>query len=426
MSPPKHGGPEMKVMLRLSVRALLPLLLLAATAGAAQADEPAQPPSRLQADAKPNSGTAAAAPRLATPQALGEALFFDTNLSFNRTQSCATCHAPEHAFTDPRETAAGLAVSLGDNGTSLGDRNAPTAGYAAFSPPFGKSPKPGLFHGGQFLDGRAPTLVEQAGGPPLNPIEMGMPDEKSITTRLKENPDYVAAFDTLYGKGVLDASKAGYKAMTQAIAAFEKTPLFAPFDSKYDRYLRGEAKLTDQEELGRVLFFSKQFTNCSQCHQLNAQGGTPEETFSSYEYHNIGVPKNVEARAIAGFKPQSRDMGLAQNPLFKGKAKAAQAGRFKTPTLRNVAVTGPYMHNGIFKDLRTVILFYNTYNTTNPARHINPETGKTFAPPEVKENISMTELQMGPALDDKRIDALVAFLRTLTDQRYEALLASGR
>jgi len=368
------------------------------------------------------AGSAPAEAAFSTPEKLGEALFFDTNLSLNRTQACATCHAPDHAFTDPRETAAGRAVSLGDDGTSLGDRNAPTAAYAVFSPPFGKSAKAGIFHGGQFLDGRAAGLADQAGGPPLNPLEMGMPDEKSVVARLKENPAYVTAFDALYGKGVLDRPKAGFKAMTEAIAAFEKTPLFAPFDSKYDRYLRGEEKLTDQEELGRVLFFSKQFTNCNLCHQLQTQAGAPDETFTSYEYHNIGVPQNAEARRIAGFKPGSRDLGLAQNPLFKGKAKARQAGRFKTPTLRNVAVTGPYMHNGVFKDLRTVILFYNKYNTQNPERHVNPETGQPFAAPEVKQNISMTELETGPALDDRRIDALVAFLKTLTDKRYEHLL----
>lgn len=362
------------------------------------------------------------APDLSTSEKLGEALFFDTNLSKNRTQSCASCHSPDHAFTDPRETpAAGKAVSLGDDGTSLGDRNAPTAAYARFSPPFGKSAKPRLYHGGQFLDGRAGDLATQAGGPPLNPLEMGMPDKASVVARLKENPAYVSAFDTLYGNGVLDKPDKGFGAMTKAIAAFETTPLFAPFDSKYDRYLRGEDKLTEQEELGRVLFFSQQFTNCSLCHRLNPQGGTAGETFTNYEFHNIGVPRNDEARAAAGLKPDSRDLGLAQNPALKGRDKKAQEGRFKTPTLRNVAVTGPYMHNGVFKDLRTVILFYNTYNTKNPDRHINPETGKPFAPPEVAQNISITELETGPALDDKRIDALVAFLKTLTDRRYENL-----
>jgi cytochrome c peroxidase len=91
--------------------------------------------------------------------------------------------------------------------------------------------------------------------------------------------------------------------------------------------------------------------------------------------------------------------------------------------LRNVAVTGPYMHNGVFKELRTVILFYNKYVAKSPRRQINPETGKAFDSPEVAENLSLKELKSAPALDDKRIDALVAFLKTLTDKRYEHLLA---
>ncbi|MGQ3675399.1 cytochrome-c peroxidase [Xanthobacter sp. TB0139] len=379
--------------------------------------------------ALPDVATAANAPQTedATRQAgletLGEQLFFDTNLSRNRTQACATCHMPDIGFVDARETEnAGKAVSLGDDGTSLGDRNAPTASYARFSPPFGKSSKPGLYHGGQFLDGRARDLAEQAGGPPLNPLEMGMPDKASVVERLKENPDYVSAFGKLYGPATLNNPDAAYTAMTEAIAAFEQTAAFAPFDSKYDRYLRGEEKLTDQEELGRLLFFSRQFTNCNLCHQLRKRVGEKEETFSNYEFHNIGVPKNTIARAAAGLRPESRDMGLAQNPNVPEEEKAAQAGRFKVPTLRNVAVSGPYMHNGVFKDLRTVILFYNTYNTRNPARRINPETGETFASPEVEENISLKELQTGPALDNRRIDALVAFLKTLTDKRYEHLL----
>ncbi len=95
------------------------------------------------------------------------------------------------------------------------------------------------------------------------------------------------------------------------------------------------------------------------------------------------------------------------------------------PGLRNVAVTAPYMHNGVFSDLRTVILFYNKYNSHAEARQINPETGRPWAPPEVRGTLSLTELHASPALDDRRIDALVAFLKTLTDKRYEPLLVSG-
>lgn len=361
----------------------------------------------------------AAAPTLDSREGLGEALFFDTNLSKNRTQACATCHTPDAALVDPRETAAGRAVSLGDDGKSLGDRNAPTAGYARFAPPFHRTAE-GAYIGGLFLDGRAATLEDQAGGPPLNPLEMAMPDKAAVVARLKENPDYVAAFGKLFAPGTLGDNEAGYAAMTASIAAFERTPRFAPFDSKYDRALRGEATLTDQEELGRTLFFSSQFANCSQCHLLERGRLRPDETFTSYEYHNIGVPANTAVRAVNGVPAGQVDRGLAQNPAVADPG--AEAGKFKVPSLRNVAVTGPYMHNGVFKDLRTVVLFYNKYNTRNPERLINPETGQPFAPPEVDANISLQKLEIGPALDDKRIDALVAFLKTLTDRRYEPLL----
>ena len=355
-----------------------------------------------------------------TIEELGEALFFDNNLSKNRTQSCATCHSPDAGFVDPRESEAGRAVSLGDDGTSLGDRNTPTASYARFSPLFHRN-KAGIFLGGQFLDGREIDLQGQAGGPPLNPIEMGMPDKASVVKRLQENPLYVTAFAQLFDRGILDEAQTGYAAMAGAIAAFEKTDFFSPFTSKYDRSLRGEYTLNNREELGRVLFFSQQFTNCNICHQLKKLPGQKEETFSNYEFHNIGVPANHEARKHNGVAINHIDHGLLDNPAVSDES---QDGKFKTSTLRNIAVTGPYMHNGVFKDLRTVILFYNKYNSISKKRQINPETGRVWRTPEVPENLSRKELETGPALDDKRIDALVAFLETLTDKRYEHLLES--
>lgn len=350
---------------------------------------------------------------------LGEALFFDENLSANRTQACATCHDPDFGFTDPRETEAGKAVSLGDDGESLGDRSAPTAAYAAFTPAFYRNEK-GKYVGGMFWDGRAATLEEQAGGPPLNPIEMGMPDKASVVERLEENPDYVTALRAYFGQDIMQDPDAAFLGMTKAIAAFERTEIFAPFDSKYDRYLRGEIELSRQEELGRVLFFSQQFTNCSTCHQLRTSQMDPQETFTNYEYHNIGVPVNTKARAVNGMDKRHVDKGLLENPRVD---HPAEEGRFKTPTLRNVAVTGPYMHNGVFEDLRTVVLFYNKYNSKAAARQINPETGKTWRLPEVFKTLSAAELTEGPALEDVRVDALVAFLKALTDARYEHLLS---
>jgi len=348
---------------------------------------------------------------------LGEALFFDENLSLDRGQSCASCHDPEYGFADPRRAADG-AFSLGDDGVSLGDRNAPSASYAAFVPSFHQT-KEGVWVGGMFWDGRASGLEEQAAGPPLNPIEMGMPDRQSVVQRLQENPEYVDAFQTLFGPNIFDETDTAFDGMTQAIASFERSEAFAPFDSKYDRFLRGEAELTRQEELGRLLFFSQQFTNCNMCHQLRSSPIDPAETFSNYEHHNIGVPENLAGRKQNGVAPGTVDEGLLNNPLVTG---LAQQGKFKTPTLRNVAVTGPYMHNGVFQELRTVVLFYNRYNSLVETRQTNPETGKPFRDPDVPHSLSVKELTHGPALDDRRIDALVAFLKTLTDQRYEHLL----
>jgi len=363
------------------------------------------------------SDSAPDSPLLSKPE-LGQQLYFDTRLSANRTQSCASCHAPGAGFADPRDNAANGAVSLGDDGHSLGDRNAPTAAYAMFSPEF-QLTKDGVYKGGQFHDGREPDLQGQAGGPPTNPIEMGMPSKQAVVERLKENPLYRKSFTALYGGNIFDKPEQAYSAMADSIAAFERTELFAPFDSKYDRSLRGEYQLTEQEELGRTLFFSQQFTNCNLCHQLKKSARAEGETFSNYEYHNIGVPVNHTARAVNGVASDHIDRGLLENPAV---SDPAQAGKFKVPTLRNVAITGPYMHNGVFKDLRTVVLFYNKYNSHSSARQINPETGKPWETPEINENLSMKELETGPALTDQRIDALVAFMKTLTDKRYEPLL----
>lgn len=350
---------------------------------------------------------------------LGQALYFDVNLSKNRTQACATCHNPAQGFVDNRVTVVGKAVSLGDDGKSLGDRNTPTAAYAKFSPKFHLNKK-GKYVGGQFLDGRETDLQGQAGGPPLNPIEMGMPDKASVIARLKENTRYVVAFKQLFGEDIFQSDDKAYNAMTESIAAFEKTDFFAPFDSKYDRYLRGEEELTQEEELGEVLFFSNQFTNCKRCHQLRAFGSSPEETFSNYEYHNLGVPVNQAVRQVNGVSADFIDHGLLNHPQVNNQK---EDGKFKVPTLRNVAVTGPYMHNGVFKDLRTVMLFYDKFN--NPKRQLNPETGKPWAKPEVANNLALeTKEFKAPALTDKRVDALVAFMKTLTDRRYEHLLES--
>lgn len=346
-------------------------------------------------------------------QELGQILFFDKNLSKNRTQSCATCHNPNTGFVDDRENGVSKMASLGDDEKSLGDRQAPTASYAKFSPPFHFDEKKQKYIGGQFWDGRAATLEEQAGGPPLNPIEMGMKDKKEVVERLKENSLYVESFQKIYGQDVFKDEEVAYEAMTKAIASFERSDEFSPFDSKYDRYLKGEYDLTPLEDLGKSIFFSNNNNSCAKCHVLKGED-KEGETFTNYEYHNIGTPANHSLREKNGVK--TIDEGLLANPNVTDEA---QKGKYKTPTLRNVAVTAPYMHNGVFADLKTVVEFYDKYS--NKERTINPETKKLWDEPEVKENISLEELKT-KALNDRKVEALVAFMKLLTDKKYEHLL----
>jgi len=357
------------------------------------------------------------APQGADIASLGQALFLDSSLSANRNQSCASCHDSGQAFSDSRDNGVAGAVSLGDDGGSLGDRNTPGTTYASLIPDFHKNEK-GEYVGGYFLDGRAATMVDQAAEPFVNPLEMALPDVAAVVERVRENVYYVEALRKHFGESIFSDSDKAFLAITESIVAFERTALFTPFDSKYDRYLRGEYELTADEEIGRVLFFS-QIINCSSCHLLDTREFSPHEVFSNHRYHNIGVPTNKQVREKNGIAVSHRDLGLLQNPAVDDPA---MAGKFRVPSLRNVAVTGPYMHNGVFQDLRTAILFYNRFTLSNPKSQINPETGARWRAPEVAETVDLELLREGQPLAENHVVALVAFLRALTDQRYESLL----
>ena len=346
-------------------------------------------------------------------KALGEVLFFDKSLSFNKTQSCSTCHSPDTAFVDQRKNSANQMVSEGDNPHLHGNRNANTALYAMFSPDFHFDEKIQDYIGGQFWDGRAKDLAEQAGGPPVNPVEMGMPDKKSIVERLKANSIYYKAITDIYGESIWADTDKIYAIMEKAIAEFEKHDLFAQFSSKYDRALKNEAELTALEAEGKALFFDKTRTNCSNCHQ-SSDANSAKETFTNYRYYNIGVPSNQALIKLNKLAADYVDNGLLDNPMVKGDEK--QKGKFKVPTLRNIAVTAPYMHNGVFRDLKTVLLFKDSFN--NPNRKINPETGKAWDKAEYAQTINPDVLKAKP-LTDEEINALEAFLKTLTDEAYE-------
>ena len=370
-----------------------------------------------------------------TKEKLGESLFFDQNLSLTRKTSCATCHDPKHGFVDARFSEEGRdqsifvngALSVGDDGVSLGGRNAPTAAYAMFSPTF----DPTELKGGQFHDGRAATLKDQAMGPPMDGAEMMMPTRESVIERIQENPDYVTAFKTLYGETIFEDINASYKAMGEAIGKFEKTEEFAPFDSKYDRYINCKKELTtneciekigwtNSEDNGMALFFSNANTNCALCHTINSKSEAEEkELFTNYEYENIGVPRNISVMNARA------DLGLQdENATFRGVGATvgddAHLGKTKVPTLRNIAVTGPYMNNGVFQELKTVIEFYD--HMAGLGHHTNPETGKAWGDNDHNATINHKRLIKTKALTDDKIKDLEAFLNTLTDKRYEHLI----
>lgn len=328
---------------------------------------------------------------------LGRLLAFDETLSEPDGQSCATCHDPAAAFTDPDRS---HPVSAGVVPGRFGSRNSPTWAYAAFSPPLHLDPETGNWTGGQFWDGRADTLAEQAEGPFVNPLEMNAPDKASVVAAVRAAP-YVDRFHAVFGADALDDVERAYGRIAEAIAAFESTREVLPFDSKYDRYLDGRAELTPLERRGLELFDGQ--AKCADCHpsQRGADGSPP--LFTDFTYDNLGTPRNP-ANPFYGLPPELNPDGAAfvDRGLGATVDDPAQDGKFKVPTLRNVALTAPYMHNGVFATLREVLDFYNTRDT------------EEWPAPEVAENVNTEELG-NLELTDADIDALLAFLETLSD-----------
>ncbi|RUM76274.1 MAG: methylamine utilization protein MauG, partial [Sulfurovum sp.] len=185
-----------------------------------------------------------------------------------------------------------------------------------------------------------------------------------------------------------------------------------------------EGKWSDSEKLGMELFFDKSQTTCTNCHQLKDGAGVAGETFTTYEYDNIGAPKNLvalQARADLGLaEANATDHGVFKLDTVTDTSKD---GAMKIPTLRNVAITAPYMSNGVFQKLSTVLKFYNHMGDggTGTREPNNPETNKPWGEPDVKASVNTEELAM-PELDETKLKALEAFLETLTDKRYEHLL----
>ena len=329
---------------------------------------------------------------------VGKLAFFDTGLSSPPGQSCASCHSPDTGYAEPH---AQLPVSQGADPTMVGNRNSPSAAYVAFSPSFHFDEAEGVYVGGVFWDGRADDLVAQAQGPFLANLEMAMADEAAVIAAVKGS-DYAELFEIVFGEGALDDVPTAYVQLAEAIAAYESTDEVNRFTSKYDYFLAGEATLTAQEGRGLDLFEAEDKGNCAACHPSEPIGAAPP-LFTDFTYDNLGVPKNPDNPFYdlpVSLNPDGQDfVDLGLGGFLED---SAEDGKFKVPTLRNIGLTAPYMHNGVFSSLDDVVDFYNTRDVG------------TWDPPEVPANVNDEELgDLGLTADE--VEDIVAFLMTLSD-----------
>lgn len=306
---------------------------------------------------------------------LGRKLFFEARLSADGSTSCATCHDPKLAFTDGKALAEGIA---GRRGT----RNSPTLLNA-------------LFNTGQFWDGRADTLEDQAPLPLINPLEMGEQTHDQVIARLRAIPEYREPFQSVFG------GEATIKKLAQAIAAYERTLVSG--DAPFDRFFAGESSaMSEEAKRGFALFRGK--ARCSRCHTFSEQ----LPFFTDFSYHNTGVATNhPDFKALArkvfnlSQRPQAESAidALAQQPGGNELGRVLvtyqpfDIGSYKTPSLRNVALTAPYFHDGSAKTLADVVRFYNDGGKDN----INREWDLT--------SLSLSESEQRD---------LIAFLQSLT------------
>ena len=267
-------------------------------------------------------------PPTAETIALGRKLFYDKRLSAGETIACATCHDPRLGFTDA------LALSRGFGG-AVGVRNAPTIANVAYQP-------------FQFWDGRAASLEEQAASPIADPVEMNQPHLVSVG-KLAKDPEYRAMFRAAFGS---EESTLGR--VEKALASFERTVLSG--DSAFDRYQYGGDKgaLTAAQVRGLEVFLDARRGNCAACHTV----GVRDALFTDGKFHNTGEG--------VGDVGEFGDVGR-----FGQTKVAADTGAFKTPTLRNVASTVPYMHDGRLKTLKEVVDFYAGGGNSNA--YLDPE-----------------------------------------------------
>ena len=329
---------------------------------------------------------------------LGALLYSDTALSQPDGQSCASCHTPGAGFADPDSD---LPVSEGVL-PFFGGRSSPSSAYAAWSPIRYFDGE--AWVGGMFWDGRATgdglgsPLADQARGPFLNPIEMNNASEAEVVEEVR-TASYAGLFRQVY-PGSLSDVDAAYDNVARAIAAYESSRLVNTFSSRFDAYAAGAHRVfTAQEKRGLALFNGK--AQCSLCHPSTADAtistglAKGKALFTDYTYDNLGIPQNPAIAPLTG--SSAVDLGLGGQ-----LGDPAYNGAFKVPTLRNVARTAPYGHNGYFATLGEIVHFYNT-------RDVSP-----WPVPEVPQNVNTSELG-NLRLSKAQEQDVVAFLRTLTD-----------
>lgn len=389
------------------------------------------------------AGSAGAAPVLTDAEQLGKNIFFDQSLSLNADQSCASCHDPEAGWTGP-DAALNRhgAVYEGSVPGRFGNRKPPSSAYATPSPilHYVTRKKQELFVGGNFWDGRATgerlgsPAAEQALGPFLNPLEQALASAEDVISGIC-GASYAELFKAVCGAGACDPGNwtAAYDCVGFAVAAYESSPEVNAYTSKYDSFLAGLVELTKQEREGLNLFKSK--GKCSKCHTLEQGTGGEAPLFTDFTYDNLGLPRNPDNPFYTQslFNPLGVlwiDLGLggflASRADYQPYA-AANNGKHKVPTLRNVArweaSLGPavkaYGHNGYFKSLEGIVHFYNTRDAKPPCLSLFTTEAEALEQgcwplPEVPVNVNAKELgdlHLTPAQEA----AIVAFLGTLTD-----------
>ena len=363
-------------------------------------------------------------PPLAAREKVGEAIFFDPALSDPPGTSCASCHDPALAFSGADEShRSASGVARGSRPGHFARRNTPSVMYLKYVPSFhfaledDDDVQPTPF-GGMSWSGRADTVAEFVRLPLFDADEMNNRSEAEIAGKLRAAP-YAADLTKEY-PGALDTPASAMRAFGEALQAFLTSAAMSPFTSKFDEYLRGKAELSPLEMKGLRAFQNRQKGSCQHCHQMYESWNRPEGSlFTSYAFDAVGVPRN---RALAGnADPKRYDLGLCERTQKKLPSSDSKwCGSFRIPSLRNVAVRQRFMHNGAFSKLRDVVAFYATRGTSPDLWY--PHGTKFDDLPEVyRANVNTLALPYNrregetPAFDDEDIDAIVAFLGTLTD-----------